>query len=323
MRRRPVARSGVRLFLFLLAAMGVPSLAARPVLAQAAWIAPKGEASFSLGYGNAFMKKHYFGSVETDIGHSRSNSLLFGLEYSITDRLAADVGLGYGYNKYYGNSPHAGSELDNGAYHGSFADYAINIRYQVLKEPFVLTPFVGAIIPSHDYVFRAHSAVGKDLHEYPVGFHLARRLDPLLPDAFVHASYSYSFVERVLGIFHDKSTVNLDLGYFVSSSLGVRVAGTYGQSHGGLNIPDDLTTPELRQHHDQLSKDSFVNVGLGLTLALTGAVDVYGGYSRTVWGRNGHKVEPALSFGFAWNFSPQQLVRRTFVGKPRRGREVQ
>jgi hypothetical protein len=260
------------------------------------------------------MKKHYFGSVETDIGHSRSNSFLLGLEYGFTDHLVADVGLGYGYNKYYGSSPHAGSNLDNGNYHGTFADYTVGVRYQALREPFVLTPFIGAVIPSHDYVYKAHSAVGKDLHEMAVGFHLARRLDPLVDQAFIHVSYSYSFVEHVLGIHHDKSLVNLDLGYFVIPTLGFRAAGVWGHSHGGLNIPDDLTTPELRQHHDQLSRDSFVNLGIGVTYALTGAVDVYAGYARTLWGVNGHKVDPALSFGFAWSFSPARIARALAPG---------
>jgi hypothetical protein len=107
--------------------------------------------------------------------------------------------------------------------------------------------------------------------------------------------------------------VDLSLGYFVSPSVGVRLAGAYGHSHGGLNIPDDLTTPELRAHHDQLSKDSYFNLGVAVSHALTGSVDVYAGYARTLWGRNGHKVEPAISFGFAFSFSPQQLTRRFFT----------
>ena len=66
---------------------------------------------------------------------------------------------------------------------------------------------------------------------------------------------------------------------------------------------------------DQIGHDSGIDVGGGLSYALTGSTEIYVVYLTQVQGRGGHKVNDAFSFGFNWSFSPAQLVRRYFPSK--------
>lgn len=299
-----------------------------------AWLPPKGEALYSINYGNLFVTKHYLGSRanpgdnhETDFGHIRGQSVGFDLGYGLTDRLAVSFGVPYVDTKYMGINPHIaadGSTIDDGKYHGTFQDYRMDLRYQALNGPIVISPFIAAVVPSHSYRFFAHSAAGRDLHEYLVGSSFGGRLDRIAGGSYIQTRYSYAFVERVLGIKHDRSDGELELGYFLASSLGIRAVGTWSYTHGGVvfRSPTDITA-ELRPYHDQLSHSSALNAGGGVTYALTGSVDVSASYLRSISGRGGHKIDQALSFGIAWSFSPQQIVRRYFTRKPRMGPEVQ
>jgi opacity protein-like surface antigen len=305
-------------------------LVAPPTIVRAqAWLPPAGEAYISLGYGNIFVTKHYVGtadnpgdSVENNLGHIRSQSVAAELGYAITDRFALQVGLPYTLSKWYraggiGN-PHD-TKLDDGNYHGTFQDYRIEALYQVARNPVVLTPFIGAVIPSHDYQYLAHAAVGRDLHEYLLGVNFGGRLDSLVPGAYVQARYSYAFVERVLDIHHDRSNAGLELGYFLTPSLGARFLATGFYTHGGLVFrqrsdffPNGEQDRTIFLHHDQIGHDSALSLGGGLSYALTGSVDVYATYLRMVSGRGGHKIDNGISFGVSWGFSPQQVMRRLF-----------
>ena len=302
-----------------------------------AWLPPKGEAFISLGYGNVFVTKHYTylrvpgapasDSTEVDRGHIRSQSVSADLGYAITDRFTVLFGVPFVEGKWYRScstcgSPHTllnGTTLDDGDYHGTFQDYHAEAVYQVARNPVALTAFVGAVIPSHDYQYFAHSAVGRDLHEYILGFNVGSRLDRVVPGAYVQARYSYAFVERVLDIYHNRSNGALELGYFVTPSLGARFLASGFYTHGGLSIrsaadlkgPANASNP-IFLHHDQIEHASALSVGGGLSYALTGSMDVYASYLRTVTGHAGHKIDHGISFGASWGFSPVQVVRRFF-----------
>jgi hypothetical protein len=287
-----------------------------------AWTPPKGEATLDLSYENLYVRDHLAQHGEAaQLGQIRTNVLLFDLTYAVTDRLAATASLPYVYSRYDGKNPHT-LPADNGDYHGTFADYRLDLRYLVLRDPAVVTPFVAAIIPSHHYVTFAHSAVSVGLREYLVGVNLGRRLDPILADAFVQARGSYAFVEHVLGISHDRSNYDLELGYFVTPSLAVNAAGNYQRTHGGIDFPV-VGTPEFKALvnspywpvHDSVARAEYMNIGGGLTYALTGSVDVSASYVTMVWGKNIHKISPGLVFGFNYGFSPQRAIRRFFPRK--------
>ncbi len=315
----------------LIACAAAAVLSSTPAVAQA-WLPPQGEAWFSLGYGNVFSDRHYFGNdahpgdqVQIDYGHIRAQSVGMQLGYGLTDRLALSVGIPFVVSKYEGENAHNPFNrnrvegfrfLDDGQYHGMFQDYTINLRYQALRGPLAVAPFAAAVIPSHSYEYWAHSAAGRDLHEYLLGLSFGGRLDRILPGSYVEATYSYAFVERVLGVHHDRSDILVEIGYFVTPSLSVRGIGTGNYTHGGLVFYNsDLLRQaplEIRQHHDQLAHSSGISLGGGLSYVLTGSTEIYAAYMRQVQGRSGHKIAYSLSFGVGWSFSPQQIIRRYF-----------
>jgi hypothetical protein len=317
-----------RALLAVLAGILAASSAA-PTRAQA-WLPPKGEASFSLGYGDVFVNKHYLGgatnpgdSVESDYGHIRSQSVGIGLTYGVSDRLMIAVGLPYIVTKYYGTPgqnffPHT-IPIDDGNYHGTFQDYRIDLSYQVFNGPVAVAPFVAAVIPSHSYTTFAHAAPGRDLHEYLLGVSSGARLDRLLPGSYVELTYSYAFAERLMNIHHDRSNVFLELGYFLTPSLSLRGIGTGTYTHGGIAFESPQTTPpQLFPIHDQIGHDSGIDLGGGLSYTLTGATTLNVSYLTQVQGRGGHRIKDALSFGVSYSFSPAQLARRHFPPKSSR-----
>jgi hypothetical protein len=296
------------------------SFLASSVLAQA-WLAPKGEASFGAAYQNIYTRYHLFSEGEEfDGGRIRMNMAVFGLTYSFTDRLAASASVPYVSARYEGTRPHAAS-VDDGSYHSGFTDLRLDVRYNLLREPAMVTPFVSAIIPTRDYPTFAHAAPSSGLEQYLVGVSMGRRLDPILEAGFAQLRYSYAFAEEVLGVSHDRSNVDLEVGYFLTPSLGISAIGSYQKTHGGIELPLPGTpaaaafqgTPYY-VHHDQLAQSNFLNVGGIVSYALTGTVDVFASYQTMVWGRSVHAIQPGLAIGMSWGFSPRRVIR-SFVRK--------
>src|SRR6266542_1976086 len=318
---------GIRRALFAAFFAVLLNLFSAPARAQA-WLPPKGEASLAVGYGDIFVNRHYLGTsanpgdnVENDFGHIRSQSFQIALGYGLSDRLAVSVALPYILTKYYGTPdqnffPHTIS-VDDGHYHGIFQDFRFDLDYQLLRGPVAVAPFVAAVIPSHSYTYFAHAAAGRDLHEYLLGSSFGARLDQLLAGSYVELTYSYAFVERVLGIHHDRSNGFLELGYFLTPSLSMRGIATGSYTHGGVNLvaADRLPPPEIFLHHDQIGHESGIDLGGGLSYVLSGSTQLYVSYLTQVQGRGGHKIKDALSFGVSYSFSPAQLVRRAFPPK--------
>lgn len=316
--RRAVSKRG------FLAGLALTLLTGPTALAQA-WLSPKGEAWLTLGYGNMSASRHYLGSPDPDgtnsidRGHMRSQSVGVQVGYGITDRLNASVGIPFVTSKYYGAFPHTQNGVpvpqDDGQYHGYLQDYTIHLGYQLFRESIAVAPFATAVIPSHSYPTLTHAAPGKRLNEYWLGTSAGSRLDRILPGSYVEMTYAYVFVDKVEGldINLDRSNLAVELGYFVTPSLAARFVANGHYTHGGIvfRTPSNLP-PDLYAHHDQIGKTSAVNVGGGLSYTVTGSTEIYASYVRTVYGRGGHKIDHALSFGVGWSFSPAQIIRRAF-----------
>jgi hypothetical protein len=277
-----------------------------------AWLPPKGEGSVSLVFTDVTVKNHFDGGgAPVDRGRIRWDTMLLDASYGLTDKVTVSLALPFVAAKYNGSYQHIlpnGSTLDTGAYHATFQDLRFDLRYNATKGPLVVTPFVGTLIPSHDYQYMAHSAVGRDLHELQVGAYVARRLDPVLPGGFIQGRYSYGFVEQVLNVSHNRSNLDLELGYFVSPSLRVFGMSSGQVTHGGIFLPGnrfnflDVYSQTQFYHHDQIAKDDMLSLGGGAGFSVSDSVDLFGSVSHMVAGRNMHQVHIGATFGITYSF---------------------
>jgi hypothetical protein len=301
-----------RIAAIIAAAVLSAALGASPALAQA-WTPAQGEGAVSLAFQDAFVKYHLFTTTQLDRGHVRSEAMLVDFSYGITDKLALSVSLPFIGAKYDGAYPHLATGIDaTGRYHSTFQDFRFDIRYNLARKGLVITPFAGTIMPSHDYTYWAHSAVGRDLREFQVGAYWAKLLDPVLPGLFVTGRYSYGFAQQVLDISHNRSNLDLELGYFVKPELRVFALGAGQVTHGGIDFPDPALWPTLPvalvQHHDQIGRDNELNLGGGAAYSVTPTLDLFGSVVHTVTGRNMHELEYGLTVGMSWSFMTGHAV---------------
>lgn len=278
---------------------------AQPARAQA-WTPLQGEGSVTISFQNTFVREHAFGTaLQLDRGHIRSSSLIVDFGFGITDKVAVGVSLPYVSSKYTGPYPHP-TALDNtGGYHSTFQDVRFDVRWNVSRSGFVITPFVGTIVPSHDYEYFAHSAAGRDLHELQVGTYWAKLLDSVMPGLFVSGVVSYGFAERVLDISHNHSNVGAEVGYFFNPRFRAYAITTAQVTHGGIDFPDPRLkslSGEVWTHHDQISRDNYLNIGGGAAFTVTPALDVFGSVIHTAAARNIHVLQYAATVGLTWSF---------------------
>lgn len=279
-------------------------------LSAQAWLFPQGEGSVSFYYQDLYTNQHASYTGQTFyLGQIYSQSLILDTDYSLTKKLAVRVALPYIFAKYSGDFPHP-TTPDNGAWHSTFQNFTADLRYNVSSRPVVFTPFVRLVIPSHDYQYFAHAAVGRDLREYHVGFNIARRLDPILPKAFLQAQYSYAFVEQVLNIAPNRSNVDAQIGYFLTPRLSLLGSTQWLHTFNGLNANFNLPQAGLAGlqwiHHDQISKATLLDVGGGASFALNRKVEMFVSFARSVEGTNGHLHDALVTVGVSRTFSTKR-----------------
>jgi hypothetical protein len=271
-----------------------------------AWLFPKGEGTVSLSYQNLYVANHAFENGDAhDIGHTLSNALTLDVDYSFTDKLAVRVAVPFIAARYYGPTPHQ-LPMDDGTYRSTFQDFTTDVRYNLTKRRVVLTPFFRVVIPSNNYTYFAHSAAGRDQREYHFGTNFGRRLDPLIPKAYVQAQYSYAFVERVLGIAPNRSNFEFQLGYFLTHRLSFLATGQGMYTHSGVGL--DFTqfhaglSSDQWIHHDQIAKVSILDVGGGTSFALTPSWQIFLTVAHSIEGRNVHLHAAIATIGVSRSF---------------------
>ena len=297
-----------------------------------AWVPGKGWGSVSIGYKNLYTKDHLdeLGN-RLDRGRIRSNILSMDLDYGVTRSLAVHVGLPLSMVKYTGNTPHYNPSvrfIDDGTYHGGFQDFRFGARYNLVRNsPVVITPFVEGVVPSHDYVTFAHSAIGRGVRELLVGTNIGwRGGESFLPNAFFQTRINYSFVQRVLNISHNRTNVDAEVGYFVTPRLALSAIGSYEKHHGGLDFDSSKTaaeqwTPEEYLNHDALIRADQFDAGGGVSFLVNRSTSVYANYLTMAWGINGHALNSGIIVGVnvrfrarhphvSENFSEQEIPDR-------------
>jgi hypothetical protein len=296
-------RLGTALILCALGLLATPFEA----FAQA-WVPAKREGAVAISVQNTNVKQHLATTTRVDAGHIDSNALLLDFTYGLTDKIAIDVALPFVMSKYSGDFAHPGTDIDNGDYHSSFTDVRFAVRYNLTRGGgAVITPYIGSVVPSHDYAYYGHAAPGQRLNELQVGVYAAKLFDRGIPGMFVSGRYSYGFVEKVLDISHNRTSADLEVGYFFTPSFRAFAMTSTQYSHGGIDFPTTggMRALPLAQQpvHDQIQRVNFVDVGAGAAFSITDTIDIFGSFSRLVTGRNGHALNRGITFGASWSFS--------------------
>jgi hypothetical protein len=291
-------------------------LASADTAGAQAWLPPRGEAALTLGLSKSWADHHidYRGAAVSP-GAMDWNNVIGDLSYGITDRLAVRVGVPFVISKYGGEFPHPALPgkvtYDDGSWHGTFQDLRAEVRFKAATGSLAITPLLAIVVPTTGYPQLGHSAAGRHLVEGQVGVNVGRLLDPVLPDAYLQARYTYTVPERPLGIAHDRSNVFLDMGYFVTPRLTLSALGAWQKTHGGWRAMIDfppLTNPNF-VFHDQLIRTDYFRLGSAASFALTGSVDVGVTAYRTLSARSDVNMS-GVSLSMSYGFSPAQIIKR-------------
>ena len=193
-------------------------------------------------------------------------------------------------------------------------------RFMALTGELALTPLVGINIPSHNYQVIGEAVPGKHTKEAYVGFAAGRSLDPFLPKGYLHLRYFYSFVEKVVPDIDQLNRSNLDLefGYAAASRLSLRAFGAWQITHGGLDLEDMYSRPDLFRTHDRATRTDYFNLGVGATFQATPGIELYTAFVKTISGENAHQARSlylGAAFWFGGGFGggrtgPQRSIRQ-------------
>jgi len=269
-----------------------------------AWLPNKGEGQVTITYENLYVKYHFdYQGNKFDAGPIRTNTVISTFEYGITDKLTLDSQLTHVTSKYegfVGPVPHG--PPDTGVYHPTFQDVAVGVRYNVMSRHLFVTPFVAAVIPTHHYETRGHTAVGRDLRELQVGMNVGRDLEEIIPRTYFQARYSYAFVQNVEQFGLNRSNVDWEFGYYAKPRVSLRFTGAWQYTYSGLRYPLDQAIPDFHELHDRAAKSGFLRFGGGLTVTLAKNFDLHADVGNTFRGYTTHGSR-GLSLGISWRFS--------------------
>jgi hypothetical protein len=296
-------------------ALALAGLLAGPALGQA-WVAPKGEGWLGLGFQHSWANEHIDAQGNAyDRGTMRGETLHLAGGYVPVERLGLTAGVAFVATRWTTHgSPYAPpgrayakhGPHDDGDWHATFQDAHLEVRYRLLDEPLLLTPLVGIVVPIHEYETAGHAGTGAGFVSAPIGLYAGRLLDPLLPAAWFQARYAYTIVEHT----HDKETgeilstnrsnLSVDLGYYTTTFLSMRLIGAFQWGHGGLEEGTFRAGEKEFEDHDRRLRASFQKLGGGATWVL-GQFDVSAVALWTLGGKNTARTYTITAL-VSWNF---------------------
>ena len=293
---------------------------AHTAMAQA-FVPAKGEATVTVLYQDVLVKKHMNLDFWTDSGHIKSRNVGFDFTVGLGHKLALSATLPFTASKYNGDKPHllAPTEstllpgfqpVDNGVYHSSLQDFRFDLRYNLTSRGVVLTPVFTAIIPSHDYPYFGHAAVGHGYREFQLGAYAAHVFRPwrFLPTGFVQGRYTIGLEEKIENISRTRHTMGIEGGYFLTERLRVFGMAIKQITHGGVDFivsprADNPAPSPIFVHHDQLAREGFLNLGGGAGFTLSKRIELFAADVRTVSGINGHALSHLATVGVTYSFT--------------------
>lgn len=272
------------------------------------WLPPAGDGSISITYQALFSRNHLDSVGKPyDKGQITNLALVASGEFAPNDRITLDGSLAVVAGKHQGADRLHGP-LDTGVYHGAVQDARLALRVRLASRAgFALTPFIGAVIPTHDYETRGHSAPGRHLRALQVGAGVARDLGPVLSKAYVQALYSFAFVERVGGMSINRTNVDIETGYALTRYVTVTLGGALQRTHGGVIFPlsqhyHGEEFQQINPFHDRVARANHFLMSSGATVPVRGPISLFGNVIWMISGQNTHSVK-GFAVGTSWSFS--------------------
>jgi hypothetical protein len=287
------------------------------VRAQEVELPAKGHGSFSVDYLQVQVDQRTDQKGDREnLGKVEYRTLRLGLDYAFADRWAASVSLPFGSNRASGtdhdprifSDPHGQRFIDDGDFHAGWKDWSLGVRYQWLTGPVRVTPYLSYRFPSHDYQYYGESALGLQQSELQFGVSAGGVLPGRWRNAYVTGNASYSYMEKRGSARVNHSTLQLDLGYFVTPRLSAHAGLTHRQSYGGLDFPGALfdsngaLIEDVLFHHDTIRNISFTEGHVGLSLQLGPRYTLNADVGRTLRGENANLIRSALNLGISRSF---------------------
>ena len=269
-----------------------------------AWVPEKGEGSVSIVYQNLVGHDHFdFTGARRKVGTDRAQSTSVEFEYGLTDRLALNADVLFVASKYNGDLPEGPFDFD-GRYHPAFQDAHFQLRYNLRKNPVVLTPFVSVTVPTHHYETSGHSATGRDFYELLVGVSAGRQLGPAAPNIYVEGRYSFAILKHFAGLNLNRSNIDSEVGWVVHRRVTLRLLAAWQKTYGGLKAPIEFEEPgsEQFEFHDRVLQANYFRLGGGVTYLMSRNVELNMAYAGSATGSNTLAVN-GLAIGFTWRFS--------------------
>jgi len=304
----------------------LPLLAALPLsLTAQAWLSPKGEGVVTVLYQNDIERLHAMGDGRTqDRGHTYLDGIYFDTDFSLTDRLALRFSMPFIDGKYTGQNPHllvrgqpsTVVALDNGQYHGGFQDFRFNVRYALTQGALKIAPFFQASIPSNNYPTLGHAAIGVYEQEYRMGVSMGRRLNPILPKAFLQGQYAFAMSPLVAaGVAPKRSYGELQFGYLLNRRVSLQGSSVLIYTHNGLNFdyylfPGNLTE-EQYLNHDRISQAKLLDASASLAFQVNRSTNIFVSVGHSFWGTNTHLRYVVSTIGISKAFSTKLSAERT------------
>ncbi len=279
-------------------------------------VAEKRSASIRLDY--QYIRTGEFDSSigDIDIGHTDAHVALLSASYSPNSKMTFSASLPYIKKRHEGAFAHAPavdltqfpeadqSVVDNGDFHSDWQDLYVTATWHARRGRWSISPFVSVGVPTNDYPFYGHAAVGRNIWHVPVG--VAVGLRPYFSDWFIDFDAAYVFTEKSLGVDISHWLVNLDLAYHVTPSVVARVFANLKYSSGGLDFPDDFDVLALNDEawyfHDRTIRHNFLNAGLGVDWAASERYTVSVSALTMVDPDQVNKVDKAFSVGITRYF---------------------
>jgi hypothetical protein len=291
--------------------------------AQSAWVPPDGESGVSFTFQSLDFGGHFdeHGNKLEGAVPSRAFVGILQFEYGLTDKLAFTARLPYIASRFTGDQdepvtallrrryeefrqshPNAAvTSLDTGEYYATFQDLGVTFRYNLLERALVITPVVGVTIPSHDYRTVGEASPGQNRRALHAGVNVGALLYPMLPRAYVHGRYTYSFVQSLVGVSLDRSSAEFEVGFSVTPRVSVRGLADWMHTHGGVPFSEAYEDVELFLVHDRLLASRYWHIGAGATVSLTDSIDLDGAVVTFLSGSDTHYGLGA-TIGLSWHF---------------------